>query len=1056
MKNMRQVVPRRSRLWSVGHDGRGVCRRVAIGVMVMWTVSTSHRICSAEDSINFNRDIRPILSDKCFACHGADAANQDSALRLDTFDHATEDLGGYAGVVPGKVDESEVHLRIHSTEADVMPPPESNRILTEREKALLSEWIRSGGKYEKHWSFLVPRRPQLPPVSAKSQNWVRNPIDQFVAARLEQEGLVPAEEASIGLLMRRAALTLTGTPPALNEIDAAKQVDSDAYQLYVDQLLDSTGYAERQTLSWLDAARYADTDGYQNDFERQNWPWRDWVIKAFRDNMPFDDFTIQQIAGDMLPDADEETVLATAFNRNHRQNAEGGALASEFFVENVIDRVETTSTVWLGLTMGCARCHDHKFDPLSQREFFQLFAYFNNIGERGIGKGLDAQPTEMIRSPLVEVPAELDKQLEHAQERHREAKATLGQRALAWAESARDDDEIDGSWSKANIISADASNGVTLEALPDGSWLAGGNKTTNTEYNLTVQASGRVSGIALCAMPHERLGKPRKLAPSVNGNFVLSGVQVTVAEPRGSSEPAPIGINTAVASYQQPGYPAEFVLDGRPETGWAVFGPNPSTLPSTVSLRLEFTEPINLAPDTTLRVELKHQSQYADHHIGRFKVLLTSVESPSQMPPPLMPAAVTDAVAVESSDRTDQQVKTIVEYFESIDPELKSAVEQLSRIEARLETLGAAQQPVMVMRERPGKPIPAYLLQRGQYDAPDKSEALPRAIPTALTTDSVAGDPPADRLELARWLVSDQNPLTARVVVNRIWRDHFGSGLVKTVEDFGAQGEYPSHPELLDWLAVEFIESGWDIKAMHRLIVTSATYRQSSKLTPEAASFDPENRLLARGPRYRLDGFSIRDTALQASGLLSDEVGGPPVKPYQPAGLWGALAANEGVEYRSSKGDKLYRKSLYTYWKRAVNPPRQLIFDASGREACNVYVRRTNTPLQALVLMNDVTFVEAARHVAQRVLQNQGSDIERLETMYRLVTARHPSEQVAAVLEENLSFFQQHYADHPEDAEALLSQGESPRDKTLSTTEHAAWTAVGHLILNLDETISVQ
>lgn len=1038
--------------------GRGArCGRLwlAMAAIAVCGAFTSAEDSAAADAINFNRDIRPILSDKCFACHGADAANQDSPLRLDSYEHAIEDLGGYAGIVPGDLEASEVYARVTSEDADIMPPPESNRSLTAQEKQLLADWIKSGGEYEKHWSFTLPARPELPGLSEKSAAWARNPIDHFIAARLEKEGLSPTQEASTELLMRRAALTLTGLPPKPRELDAAlKGGAANAYEQFVDQLLGSMDYAERQTLTWLDAARYADTDGYQNDFERKNWPWRDWVIKAFRDNMPFDRFTVEQLAGDMLPDADEESRLASAFNRNHRQNAEGGALAAEFAVENVIDRVETTSTVWLGLTMGCARCHDHKFDPLSQREFFQLYGYFNNIGEKGIGKGIEANPTMNIRSPLVEIPVKLRAELEAAENKRDEALATLQVRALTWADSARSGQDGNGEWSAAVVPSAEASNGVELEQLPDGTWLAGGKETTNTDYTLQVEASGRITALAITALAHERLSKPRRLAPSSNGNFVLSELEVNVVDAAGGTSPLPIAL--AKASYEQGGYPATNAIDGRSETGWAVFGPNPETLPPVVALYLQFEQPVELPAGARLETTLRHQSQYADHHIGRFRVLLSSADVPSMNFPEMIPAEVAAAVAAEPAARSEQDIKRIVEHFKTIDPDLRQADSKLADVQNRVDAVGGAKQPVMVMRERDGERVPAYLLERGQYDSPDKSEELPREIPAALASEEVANDPPKDRLELANWIVSRDNPLTARVVVNRIWRDHFGIGLVKTVEDFGSQGEYPSHPELLDWLAVEFIDSGWDLQALHRLILTSATYRQSSRATPELLARDPENRLLARGPRYRRDGFSIRDGALQAAGLLDERVGGPPVKPYQPAGLWATLAANRGTDYDTSSGADLYRKSLYTYWKRAVNPPRQLIFDAGGREACNVYVRRTNTPLQALALMNDVTFIEAARHVAQQALEPDESATERLSGMYRRVTARQPSPQTLEVLATNLAFFQQHYSDHPDEAKKLLSQGASPHDESLPVVEHAAWTAVAHLLLNLDETISVE
>ena len=1036
-----------------------LCRFHAIALVAcLHMMALSCAVANEEQpDIDFNRDIRAILSDKCFACHGADAANQDSPLRLDSFEHATEDLGGYAGIVPGDLQASEVYLRIASDSDDVMPPRDSNRSLSQHEKALIAGWIRGGGAYMKHWSFVVPSRPDLPPLSEASREWVRNPIDHFVAARLEKEGISPAAEADVELLMRRAALTLTGLPPTPDDFKEDLEYESDhAYEAHVDRILESVDYAERQTLRWLDAARYADTDGYQNDHERKNWPWRDWVIMAFHDNMSFDQFTIEQIAGDMLPDADSRTILASAFNRNHRQNAEGGALAAEFYVENVIDRVETTSTVWLGLTMSCARCHNHKFDPLSQREFYQLFAYFNNIGEKGIGKGVDALPTMEIRSPLLDVPRELRDALAVAERGHEQALATLEDRALEWAEKTQSGAEPSEDWFAANVVEAKATNGVTLERLPDGTWLAGGKDTTNAEYTVNIGAFGRITGIAIYALPHERHGKPRLLAPSTNGNFVLSEVEVSLASSGQERAQNPVSVVNAVASYEQAGYPAQSTIDGRPETGWAVFGPNPSTLSPSASLALEFQDPVDVGSDSDLQVTLKHQSQYQNHHIGRFRILLTSVDGPASKVPKIVPPGISAALATEASNRTDKQAKAILEYYETIDSDLKVATAKLSKVEEQLDAIGATKQPVMVMREREGKPNPAYVLERGQYDNPDQSEELHRAVPAALATAKVANSPPRDRLEFARWLVSRENPLTARVIVNRVWRDHFGVGLVKTVEDFGSQGEYPSHPGLLDWLAVEFMESGWDVKALHRLIVTSATYRQSSRATPEILQGDPKNRLLARGPRYRLDGFSIRDAALQAAGLLNRQVGGPPVKPYQPGGLWESLAANKGTRYPQSSGPDLYRRSLYTYWKRAVNPPRQLIFDAGGREACDVYVRRTNTPLQALALMNDVTFIEAARNVAERVLRTSGEDADRIASMYRLVTARRPAGATSEVLVEGLTFFRNHYSDYPEAAKLLLTQGESPRDESIPVEEHAAWTAVAHLVLNLDEAITVE
>ena len=1036
--------------------------------------SQPERKDAAATEIDFNRDIRPILSDKCFFCHGPDAKNQKSEFRLDTAEHAFADLGGYAGIVPGKPGESELHHRIRTADADdLMPPADSNRTLSEHEKDLLDAWIEQGAQYDRHWAFKRVERPPLPALSKANAARVKNPIDRFVFARLEAEGLSPSPEADMETLLRRASLTLTGLPPAPAAIDAALagagNDPQSAYDRFVDDLLGTTGYAERQALRWLDAARFADTDGYQNDAERKNWPWRDWVIKAFHENMPFDQFTVEQLAGDLLPDATPSQILASAFNRNHRQNSEGGVLAEEFFVENVIDRVETTSAVWLGLTMGCARCHDHKYDPITQREFYQLFAYFNNIGERGTGPGVRANPVVQMGSPIRVAPPELAGRRDAAEARLKQAKVGLDERAAAWAEkvSTEPGDRSALAWYPADVNSAEASNGVTLKQLGDGSYRAGGKRTTNTDYTMVLRvARGReptLTGLSIDVLPDPNMGEPLRLAPSHNGNFVLTEVEITGDDPR-RGPPFDIPIAKAEATYAQPRFDAAHAIDGKPETGWAAHGRDPGEPAREVSICFTFAEPVKFGKQSKVTVVLRHQSQFEDHHIGRFIVNLSETPDPAPVSGARFPREVAAAVATLPDKRDARMKKVIVEHFETIDPALAGPRKQLAAVEREIEAGGYAAVPVMVMREKEGEPTPAWFLERGQYDAPDKSEALPRGVPAALLLDDGMA-PPRDRLELARWLVSRDNPLTARVVVNRVWQDHFGAGLVSTPEDFGSQGRLPSHPGLLDWLAAEFMESGWDLKALHRLIVTSATYGQRSVLSPALAERDPGNTLFARGPRFRLNGFAIRDTALQAAGLLDERVGGPPVRPYQPEGLWNAVSGNSSRRYAPSTGADLYRRSLYTFWRRTVNPPRQLIFDASGRETCNVHARRTNTPLQALVLMNDVTFVESARHLAQRVLAETdleadeagaGDDDARLAAMFRHATALSADGPTLEVLRKNLAWFRGHFADRAAEAEAFLDAGESPRDTSIPAPEHAAWTMVAHLILNLDQTINVQ
>ncbi len=995
----------------------------------------------AVESIDFNRDIRTILSDKCYHCHGPDASNQTSDFRIDSFEEATRDLGGYAGIVPGKPGESAVLQRILSKDPDeMMPPPDANRVLSAREKDLMTAWITAGAEYEPHWAFQRPQRASLPEGND------RHPIDQLIEEEREGHMRALAPQATLEQRIRRAALTLTGLLPPLELMDEAlvRGTAGGGYAWAVDQLLGSTDYAERQALQWMDAARYADTDGYQNDSERKNWPWRDWVIQAYHDNMPFDQFTVEQLAGDLLPEASEAQLLATAFNRNHRQNGEGGALAPEFYVENVIDRVETTSTVWLGLTVGCARCHDHKYDPISQREFYQLFAYFNNIGERGIGKGVSANPVKALSSPLVKVPEDLQASLEHLRREEEAAKAGFSNRLASWISRAAAQEQVP--WRMAQHGKAEVRPDVGVLVREEANaWRFEGRDVGQLSYRLGIHGDGRsVAAIRLEALPDDSFGAPNKLADSVNGNFVLTEFKVI------SSRGEVLPISRATATFEQANYPIGNTIDRKSNTGWAIAGQKDSSKSVRAVFVLE--KPYTTTPGEIFHIEMHHDSAFRNHHIGKFRLTV----SPKVPLASDLPEEVRAAVNTPASARSAEQRQTLTKHFRSVD-EVQAAIEKRrKRLEKKLAAHGAQRVPVMVMQEKEGNATPAYLLNRGQYDAPDTSEALPRALPKALFAGALS-EQPRNRLALARWLVSRDNPLTARVVVNRIWQSHFGTGLVKTTEDFGVQGELPRLRNLLDWLAVEFIESGWDVKALHRLIVTSAAYQQESRVDAILLRVDPHNRLITRGPRFRLDGFAIRDVALQAADLLNPRLGGPPVKPYQPDGLWNAVANNANFRYVPAKGSDLYRKSLYTYWKRGVNPPRQIIFDASGREVCNVAARRTNTPLHALVLMNDVTFVEAARQMAEvALLEGDYEDNERLSRMYRRATALSVDAERLASLQESLTWFRKHFTHEREAASAFLSAGDSPRNDALPVAEHAAWAAVAHVLLNLDETITVQ
>ncbi len=755
-------------------------------------------------AIDFQREVRPILSDACFDCHGPDAKTRKAHLRLDVADGGIfEERDGDTVVSPGKPGESDLVRRITATDPDEkMPPPKHHRQLNAKEINVLSRWVAEGARWQDHWSLIAPRRPSLPSVTRAS--WPGNGIDTFVLARLEKEGLAPAPEADRTTLIRRVTLDLTGLPPTPTEVDGFLADRSpDAYLKLVDRLLQSPRYGERMAVDWLDAARYADTNGFQVDRDREMWPWRDWVVAAFNRNQPFDRFTIEQFAGDLLPNPTLAQRIATGMHRNSMMNEEGGIIAEEFLAESVADRVETTSTVWLGLTVGCARCHDHKYDPLSQKDYYRLCAFFNNTAETGMG------------------------------------------------------------------------------------------------------------------------------------NF---GADFKHSAP-----------------------------------------------------------PLLVLPTPAQQQELNHL-----------------------------------AAAIANVDKQ-----------KPLNDQLAPLKKERSELEKRLPTM-------MVMAERP-TPRETFVLIRGQYDK--KGEKVGPATPVSLPPLPAAA--PRNRLGLAEWLVDPRNPLTARVTVNRYWQSYFGVGLVRTTEDFGSQGEAPSHPELLDWLATEFMRSGWNIKWMQRLIVTSATYRQSSRTTLRLRERDPENRLLGRGPRVQLPVEMIRDQALAVSGLLAERLGGPPVKPYHPAGLYEQIVATRANSYQQGRGPDLYRRSLYTYRKRSVPHPAMLIFDAPFRETCIVRRARTSTPLQALNLMNDPTYVEAARFLAQRMMLEGGTSAEgRIACGFRLAVARSPQPKELEVL---AAGFRRMLADFRHDraaAEELLRIGESPSNSAIDRVELAAYATVASTLLNLDETIT--
>lgn len=994
----------------------------------------------AASEVDFARDVRPILSDRCFVCHGPDEATRKAGLRLDIEDGAKKARGSRTPVIPGDPAGSEMIKRVAaSNPAMRMPPAYSGRKpLSENEIAILRKWMEQGAKWEAHWSFRAPVSSPEPDV--RDRAWVRNPIDRFILAKLEREALKPSPEADRAQLLRRVSFDLTGLPPTLAELNSFLADRSlDAYEKAVDRLLASPRYGERMAVEWLDAARYADTHGYQTDPAKEMWPWRDWVIGAFNRNMPYDRFTVEQLAGDLLPNATLEQRIATGFQRNHRINAETGSIAEEFQAENVVDRVSTFGTVWLGLTVGCARCHDHKYDPISTREFYSLYAFFNNVDEEGNGGKADGRGNYR---PYLRLPSpDLDAQLAAKNAELAAARAKLAQidRRMeagqqAWEQSAL---TYRPQWEVLAPADLKASNGVTLQALPDGSVLAGGTMPPTSTYEM----KGRTRMRNVTAFRLELLPDPA-LPGGGSGRGVGGKGVVTLFEVRLGNKKVDLGRVSADFKSEE----SELDLVARPadqlKRGWGV---NP-----------EMNKPHYAVLETSrmqgageeLVFSFRIGNEYEGAPVGRFRISVTNSEYPEVVPEQM--AAI---LRTEEANRTKKEAAALTGYFVTHPRERRVAAEEVARLDGERRSIENRIPSTMVMSELE-KPRDTFVLIRGAYDHP--GEKVTPAVPAFLPP--MPADAPRNRLGLARWVVDPSNPLTARVAVNRYWQMYFGTGLVRTAEDFGSQGEAPSHPELLDWLATEFVRSGWDVKAMQRLIVTSATYRQASNGTAALLERDPENRLLTRGPRERLPAEMIRDQALLLAGLLSTKMGGPSVKPYQPEGLWEQLSAFPGKKlYERSTGEDLWRRSVYTYWKRTVPPPSMVIFDAPTRESCVVRRQMSSTPLQALALLNDEMYVEAARKFAERMIREGGATAgQRLAWAMRSATARPASEMEVRVLEAGLNRRLQLYRSDPSAAEKLLSAGEAPRGKGLDPAELAAYTTVASVILNLDEVITRQ
>ncbi len=1016
------------------------------------------------ERVQFNRDVRPILSDKCYTCHGPDAANRKTKLRFDMEAAAKADLGGRFAIVPGDSAHSEFVRRISSeNKATRMPPVYSGASLTEREIAILKRWVDQGAHWQKHWAFIPPEWPDFPPV--QNAKWPHNGIDYFVLSWLEREGLLPSPAADKATLIRRVTFDLTGLPPTLDEIDAFERDTSpDAYERVVDRLLKSPRYGERMAVWWLDAARYADTNGYQTDGERSMWRWRDWVIDAYNRNMPFDQFTVEQIAGDLLPNATLDQKIATGFNRNHRGNGEGGIVPEEYEVEYVVDRVDTTATVWLGLTLGCARCHDHKYDPLKQKEFYQVFAYFNNVPDKGLAWKFGNSP------PFI--PAPTPEQQTKLRALHEKRVAAETRFAALQPELIKAQREWEASPGATELVEW-ANVKDTAAYYPLDGKLASGVRMREGETHFTASPTGQAAefdgkrfvdcGPVPDLGPYDAFSLAAWVYPTAKNGAIVSR-EKDDADGRGYSLRLKDGkvemhlvvrwLDEAIHVRTETELPlnkwshVSMVYDGSAVAkGVQIFIDGS---PQKMNILLdELNQSFSVKDPLVIGAGGEPENRFRGN-IGDVRVYLSGLTD-DEVAALATSKPVNEILAIPHDQRSKGEAAKLARYYlENYAPErvLRAWREAVKTKKTEIRFLKTIP-TVMVMQERE-QPRDTFILARGAYDQPGAkvSQGVPAVLPP------LPAGAPNNRLTFAKWLVDPGNPLTARVQVNRLWQTFFGTGLVKTVEDFGSQGEWPSNPELLDWLATEFMRSGWDTKSVIRTIVTSATYRQSVKGSPELIARDPENRLLARASRRRLPAESVRDQALAISGLLVEKIGGPSVKPYQPAGLWSELSGKE--DYQQDHGANLYRRSIYTYWKRAVPPPVMMLFDSAGRETCTVRETRTDTPLQALTLMNDVTYFEAARVLAERMLTEGGTTAEaRIDFAFRLATAHQPSPQKVALLLGSFHHYSDVYLTDPKAARSLLKAGEHPIAKDSDVSRLAAYTMIASMILNLDEVVTL-
>jgi hypothetical protein len=1018
---------------------------------------------AAAEPVAFNRDVRPILSENCFACHGPDKNKREAGLRLDVRASAVSPLESTkTAVVPGKLEESELVRRITTTDdAERMPPAEHEKRLTANQIETLKRWVAEGAVYQDHWSFSPVVRPAVPePVR---DNWpTGQAIDRFVQARLAKEKLSPSAEADRRTLIRRVTFDLHGLPPTQAEIAAfINDQSADAYAKVIDRLLASPRFAERQAMFWLDAVRYADSVGFHGDQFCDVWPYRDYVLKAFHENKPFNEFTREQIAGDLLPNATRDQKVASAFNRLNRMSAEGGAQDKEYLAKYAADRARTIGIAWLGLTTGCAECHDHKFDPLTTKEFYQLEAFFADIEEKGFYGGAaptgEWGPVLTLATPEQEVElAKLDRELAQIKAlRDAVPEETIADARKAWEERLIALDQAKQlNWVTATPVALSAQNGAVLKHEGSGLIVAGGPNPDHETYTVTLKP-GPGEWTALRLQIDSNIELPGSNVGRGWVGIVVSELEIDVAD-EDVAPARPLAL--AEATCQEPkkdrhGYPAFAAIDGDARTG---FGNDRGGPPNRLVVR--FRTPLKATADTVLTVRLRHESEFRKATIGRFRLALSRLEGATPDDSGV-PDAVMAVLRKGAEERGKKEQKTVSDFYRILGPGFDALRSREDELRARRGML-LASIPMTLTTVARTEPRPIRILPRGNW-MDDSGELVDPAVPAFLGPLAVEGRRPT-RVDLADWLASPTNPLTARVFVNRVWRQFFGTGLSKNLDDVGSQGEWPSHPELLDWLASEFMQPtvnaegrhAWDVKHLVRTIVTSHAYRQASVADDAARQRDPDNRLLARQVPIRLDAESIRDTALAIAGLLESEFGGPSVFPEQPGGYWAALNFPKR-EYAASFGDDLHRRSIYTHWQRTFLHPTLLVFDAATREECTVMRTNSNTPLQALTVLNDPIFVEASRAFAERAIAEGGKTAEdRIAWAFQTALGRPALVDELKLLVDLYARSRRQFESNPVAARALVSIMDAARPPANNDAELASLTAVMRAILNLHETIT--